>query len=47
MNGARLPAWSGRRWTRFAQVATEQADGLFKIIDVVGADGVFAVGVLK
>ena len=30
-----------------AQVAAEQADGLLEVVDVVGADGVLAVGVLE
>ncbi len=30
-----------------AQIAAEQADGLLEVVDVVGADGVFAVGLLK
>ena len=32
---------------RLAQIAAEQADGLFEVVDVVGPDGVLAVGVLK
>ena len=32
---------------RLAQVAAEQADGLLEVVDVVGPDGVLAVGVLK
>ena len=32
---------------RLAQIATEQADRLFQVVDVVRPDGVFAVGVLK